>query len=100
MKSLSPEPTPLWASLIATFFGISLGAIKRPASNWRGATLITLTGVGGGGGGGSGGWRGFSVVLEDESLGLAFFEDEFRGYATRAVGLQGDVGGQAEAGRV
>ena len=39
-------------------------------------------------GGGRGGRRGFAVVLEDEGFGLAFFENEFRGDAARAVGLQ------------
>src|SRR5579863_8978097 len=41
--------------IIATSFGISLGAVKRPASNWRGATFTTLTTAAGGGGGGGGG---------------------------------------------
>ena len=27
------------STMIATFFGISLGAISRPASNWRGRHL-------------------------------------------------------------
>src|SRR6478672_13707740 len=40
------------SSLItATSFGLTLGAIRRPASNWRGMTLITLTGAAAGGGG-------------------------------------------------
>src|ERR1039457_4401575 len=47
--------------IMATSLGTALGAIKRPASNWRGMTLITLgaaaTGCGGGGGGGGGATR-------------------------------------------
>src|ERR1041385_5861655 len=40
--------------IIATRLGISRGAIRRPASNWRGAIFTFTTGVGGGGGGGGG----------------------------------------------
>src|SRR6185436_12232527 len=58
-----PPTTPLdgggsSSSLImAMSFGTDLGAIRRPASNWRGMTLTTFTGAacGGGGGGGGGG---------------------------------------------
>ena len=44
--------------IIAISFGIFLGAISLPASNWRGATFTIFTGAaaaGGGGGGGGGG---------------------------------------------
>src|SRR5215469_11795562 len=41
--------------IIATSFGIVFGAIRRPASNWRGATFTILGAAGGGGGGGGGG---------------------------------------------
>src|SRR5881394_2876628 len=44
--------------IVAISLGTLLGAINRPASNWRGITLTIFTGAcaaGGGGGGGGGG---------------------------------------------
>src|ERR1035438_5090052 len=41
--------------IMAMSLGTALGAIKRPASNWRGITLTTLGAAAGGGGGGGGG---------------------------------------------
>src|ERR1700683_223664 len=44
--------------IMATSLGTCLGAVKRPASNWRGMTLMTLGGAAAGGGGGGGGGGG------------------------------------------
>src|SRR5690349_20137468 len=52
--------------IMAISFGICLGARRRPASNWRGATFTTLTGAaaaGGGGGGGGGGGATRKLVI-------------------------------------
>src|SRR5271163_4448084 len=43
MKSLSPEPTPLWASLIATFFGI--GRLRPGPGTWGSAATVVLWAV-------------------------------------------------------
>src|ERR1039458_6833634 len=51
--------------IFAISFGIDLGAISLPASNWRG---ITLTILGGAGGGGGGGMRHFQRQVESGEL--------------------------------
>src|SRR5579862_9314353 len=59
-----PPTTPLdgggssSSRIMAMSFGTAFGAIKRPASNWRGITLTILTGTAAGGGGGGGGGGG------------------------------------------
>jgi hypothetical protein len=51
-------------------------------------------------GGWGGGQRSLAVVLEDESFGLTFFEDEFGSDAALMVALQGHVGGETKIGIV
>src|SRR5579862_1582039 len=57
--------------IMATSFGTTLGAIRRPASNWRGITLMTLGGAAAGGGGGGGGGGGATRKLVNWILGRA-----------------------------
>src|SRR5208283_5267347 len=52
------------SSLISAIcFGMLLGAISRPASNWRGMTFTFTTGATAGGGGGGGGGGGATRKL-------------------------------------
>src|SRR5580704_17581094 len=44
--------------IMAISFGTAFGAIRRPASNWRGITFTILGGAGAAGGGGGGGGGG------------------------------------------
>src|SRR5579872_5855831 len=57
--------------IMATSFGIALGAIRRPASNCRGITFTILTGTAAGGGGGGGGGGGAVNIAVSCVLGSA-----------------------------
>jgi hypothetical protein len=57
--------------IIAMSFGTDFGAIRRPASNWRGITFTIFTGAAAGGGGGGGGGGGTKNMLVNCVFGSA-----------------------------